>query len=116
MRVGSIQFRMLGVVIIGTICSLIACSGGSGTAASGTQPNPPSLIAPIINAPYGEDEDEDSGSKGEEDNFGVDDQEGEQEMMENDLGFDDGSEANRKEEERKKKRTTTWRWFCRKKR
>jgi len=37
MHVGSIQFRMCGVLAIGTVCALIACSGGGGAPAA----NPP---------------------------------------------------------------------------
>ena len=51
MHVGSIQFRMLGVLFIGAICSLIACSGGSTPAPTGGVPPPATLAAPVITAP-----------------------------------------------------------------
>ncbi|NWJ42541.1 MAG: hypothetical protein HXX12_16385 [Geothrix sp.] len=47
MHVGSIQFRVLGLIAVGTICSLIACSGGSGGSPTpqGAVP-PPVIVAP----------------------------------------------------------------------
>jgi len=44
MHIGSIQFRLLGVLAIGTICSLIACSGGGG----GSTPASPAPSAVIV--------------------------------------------------------------------
>jgi parallel beta-helix repeat protein len=40
MHAGSIQVRLMGVLIVGTLCSLIACSGGAGS-------TPPPAPAPI---------------------------------------------------------------------
>lgn len=48
MHVGSIQFRVLGLVAVGTICSLIACSGGSG---SGSTQQAAAIPPPVIAAP-----------------------------------------------------------------
>lgn len=53
MHVGSIQFRALGLLAVGTICSLIACSGGADSKQSSTKvqvqlapPNAPVIVAP----------------------------------------------------------------------
>ncbi|WP_243300603.1 right-handed parallel beta-helix repeat-containing protein [Geothrix oryzisoli] len=54
MHVGSIQFRLLGTIVVGTIFSLIACSGGSGSSsATTTTSSSPSAspASPVIIAP-----------------------------------------------------------------
>jgi len=53
MHAGSIQVRLLGVLVIGTVCSLIACGGGASpspsTASAGTPvPPPPAAVAVVL--------------------------------------------------------------------
>ncbi len=49
MHAGSIQVRLLGVLVVGTVCSFIACGGGASpspaTASAGTPVLPPAAIA-----------------------------------------------------------------------
>lgn len=51
MHVGSIQFRMFGLMAVGMICSLIACSGGSGSPTGASLTSPASIPPPVIVAP-----------------------------------------------------------------
>jgi len=48
MHVGSIPFRVLGLITVGTICSLIACTGGSG---GGSTQQVAAIPPPVIVAP-----------------------------------------------------------------
>jgi hypothetical protein len=50
MHAGSLSYRLLGVLVVGVSCSIIACSGGGGGGQASTAPSA-ALAAPVISAP-----------------------------------------------------------------
>lgn len=51
MHAGGMQIRALGIAIVGTLCSLIACSGGGGAANAPAAPSGPVVTLPPAPAP-----------------------------------------------------------------